>query len=73
MELPQFDFAQRYAFYIGYLYLASFHSLLVPLASPLLIVVFTIQYWVDKYLLFRRCSMPIDLDEDSFKLVFAFL
>ncbi len=73
MELPQFDFSQRYAFYIGYLYLASFHSMLVPFASILLALIFGLQYWVDKWIIFKRSSMPIDLDETSFKTIFACL
>lgn len=37
----------------------SFYGFLVPLATPIAIVVFFLEYWVDKYNLFRRSS-PID-------------
>ena len=33
----------------------------MPLITPLTILAFALQYWVDKYNLFRRFSSPIDL------------
>lgn len=36
---------------------SSFYAYLVPVVTPILIISFTIQFWEDKYNLFRRCSL----------------
>ena len=70
LQYPEFDFAPTYAFYIVYAYVASFYGMLTPFASPLLIILFFIQYWVDKYNLFRRYSYPNDLGAKINRLIF---
>ena len=42
-------------------YIVAFYGYLVPLITPLTILAFAAQYWVDKYNLFRRFSSPVDL------------
>lgn len=58
-EHPKFGIAENYAFYIMITFTISFYGFLVPLATPIAIVIFFLEYWVDKYNLFRR-SAPID-------------
>lgn len=42
-------------------FLVLFYSLLVPIAVPITLILFIMQYWLDKYNLFRRLSSPVDL------------
>ena len=49
-----------YSFYIVYTFVVSFYGYIAPLATPIMIAIFFVQYWVDKYNLFRRYSSPID-------------
>jgi hypothetical protein len=42
-------------------FLVLFYSLLVPIAVPITLILFVMQYWLDKYNLFRRLSSPVDL------------
>jgi hypothetical protein len=58
-EMPKFQIAEGYAFYIVIIFTISFYSFIVPLATPIAVGVFIVQYWVEKYNLFRRSS-PID-------------
>jgi hypothetical protein len=58
-EHPQFNFTEKYAFYIVFTYVVSFYGLLVPTATLMLIVAFIVLYWVDKYNLFRRSSIVV--------------
>ena len=60
IEQPQFNFASMYSFYIVLTFTVSFYGFLVPSITPILIIVFVIQYWIDKYNLFKRYSCPID-------------
>ena len=39
------------------LYTALFYAYLVPIGIPTLIIIFCIQYWIDKFTLFKRCSL----------------
>lgn len=50
-----------YSFYIVFTFVVSFYGILVPLATPILVFIFFLQYWVDKYNLFRRFSYPVDM------------
>ena len=53
--------------------MVSFYGFITPLATPTLILSFCILYWVDKYNLFRRFSVPIDFSfELTNKIVTAF-
>lgn len=54
------------------LYLVSFYSYLCPIAVPLVLCVFIVQYWIDKANLFLRCSannqMGFNLSQTTLKL-----
>lgn len=62
VELAEFDIVDRYSYYILQIYACSFYAYLVPVATPCLIVAFTLQYWIDKYNLFKRSSCKHELD-----------
>lgn len=70
LQYPEFDFAAAYSFFIIYVYVVAFYSMLTPLAAPILIVVFVLQYWIDKYNLFRRSSFPNDLGASLNRMIF---
>lgn len=61
LEMPTFDFAQAYSYYLQMIYICSFYGYLLPAITPILLVAFSIQYWVDKFNLLKRCSSPIDM------------
>lgn len=56
-EYIEFEFTSRYSQYLVTLYTAFFYSYLVPIGVPVVCVFFFLQYWVDKYVLFRRSSL----------------
>ncbi len=62
MQLTEFSFAMRYAYYILNVFVVSFYSYIVPYTSLILIGIFIIQYWVDKYNLFKRFSCPTNFN-----------
>lgn len=64
VQNPEFNYAAMYSFYIVYVYVVSFYGFLVPVACPILIIFFFIQYWVDKYNLFRRFSSTSPFGQD---------
>ena len=70
MQLSEFDYAGSYGFYILYTFVAALYGFIVPTATIILIIGFTIQYWVDKYKLFKRQSAPIDVNYDFGRMVF---
>jgi hypothetical protein len=73
MQDPEFDFADRYSYYIVNVYVISFFSYITPYVSIILVLIFTIQYWIDKYNLFQRFSCPTDFDfRLSRKVLYAF-
>ena len=59
--MPTFDFAQSYSYYLQIIYICSFYGYLVPAITPILVIAFSVQYWVDKRNLLSRCSSPIDM------------
>ena len=59
MKFPEFNFVEGYAFYIVYVIMASFYSFIAPLLTPILIAIFVIQYWIDKWNIFRRYSCSV--------------
>ena len=61
MEMPSFDFAQAYSYYLQMVYICSFYGYLLPAITPMLLIALSVQFWVDKYNLTRRCSSPIDM------------
>jgi hypothetical protein len=48
----------RYVNYLTLLFIATFYAYVIPVTIPILVVIFFIQYWVDKINLFKRCSLP---------------
>lgn len=61
MQSDEFNLASQYCYYIYMTFLVLFYSLLVPIAVPITLILFILQYWLDKYNLFRRLSSPVDL------------
>lgn len=61
-ELVEFDIAQRYSYYILQLWTVSAYVYIVPICGPALIIILSIQYWVDKYNLFKRSSLFFELN-----------
>lgn len=59
---PEFDFSDKYAYYIVNVYVVSFFSYITPYISIILALIFFVQYWVDKYNLFQRFSCPTDFN-----------
>lgn len=59
----------QYSYYLHLVYLISFYGILVPLSVPILLVAFCLQYWVDKYILFKRLSSPVDFGYQLTKLI----
>lgn len=48
----------------------SFYAYITPMATPIVIGIFFVQYWIDKYNLFRRFSMPISFNYTLSRAVF---
>ena len=56
----EFNLPGQYSYYIFMIYIVSFYSLITPFANSTLIVIFFLHYWVDKYVLFKKMSSPVD-------------
>ena len=52
------------------IWLVSFYAVMVPAAIGILALVFTAQYWLDKYNLFRKFSCPLDFNFFLSRLAF---
>lgn len=48
----------QYSNYILLAFVACFYAYLVPVTVPILVIVFFLQFWIDKGNLFTRCSLP---------------
>ena len=59
-----------YSNYIVFTFVVSFYGFIAPTATPVLIYIFCLQYWVDKYNLFRRYSCPVDFGAELIKKIF---
>lgn len=70
LQQPEFNFASMYGFYIVFTFVVCFYDFIVPTATPVLIIIFFIQFWVDKYNLFKRYSCPVDFGEELIKKIF---
>lgn len=62
-EHPQYPYSDMYSYYIIYSFVISFYGYLVPSYTLVLIFLFFIHYYVDKYNLFRRFSSPIEFSQ----------
>ena len=69
IEHPPFSFSAGYSFYIIYVYVVCWYGFMLPLGTPILIFIFSVQYWVDKYNVFRRYSNPVAFGQDLVRLV----
>lgn len=69
--MPTFDFAQSYSYYLQMIYICSFYGFLIPAITPILIIAFSLQFWVDKRNLLHRCSSPIDMGYFLTKLIWS--
>jgi hypothetical protein len=54
------------------MFLVSFYAVMVPSGVGILVLIFIIQYWIDKYNLFNKCSIPIDFDFYLTRIIFKF-
>jgi hypothetical protein len=68
-EQSKFPLSDMYSFYIVYTFVASFYGFLLPTAAPALVLIFILQYWVDKYNLFRRSSAPDPLSFEHTRIL----
>ena len=62
LAYPEFDIVDRYSAYLYSVYLGSFYAVFVPQVTPILIVTFFVQFWIDKYNYLRRNSFPSNLN-----------
>ena len=62
MQDAEFAFSDRYTYYIVNVYIVSFFSYITPYLTFILVPIFIIQYWIDKYNLFQRFSCPTEFD-----------
>ena len=69
LEHPPFSFSAGYSFYIIYFYVTCWYGFMLPIGSAILVVIFILQYWVDKYNVFRRFSNPVAFGQDLVRLV----
>ena len=69
LEHPAFSYSAGYSFYIIYTYVVCWYGFMFPLGTPILILIFIVQYWVDKYNLFRRFSNPVAFGQDLVRLI----
>ena len=61
VQRPPYTYDYSYSYYLQMIYIVAFYGYLVPLITPMTIIAFIAQYWVDKRNLFRLFSSPIDL------------
>ena len=70
LQKPEFNYAIMYSFYIVFTFVVSFYGFIVPSATVIMIGIFFLQYWVDKYNLLRRYSSPVDFGPDLIRHIF---
>jgi hypothetical protein len=59
-----------YSFYIVFTFVVSFYGFIIPSGTIIMIVIFFLQYWVDKYNLLRRYASPVDYGADLIRWIF---
>ena len=72
LEYPAFSYSKGYCFYILFTYVACWYGFMLPLGTPIIIIVFIGQYWVNKFNLFRRSSKPAPFSQEIVQLVNKF-
>lgn len=60
LQNNEFSLPSQYSYYIFMVYIVSFYSLIAPFSNSTVALVFFIHYWVDKYVLFKKMSSPVD-------------
>ena len=63
----------KYVFYIKTLCLTAFYTPLNPIVIPITFFGFILNYWVDKYLIFRRHKDPEQLSPHINKVLSNYL
>lgn len=63
-QLPIFDVSERLTFYAVWILLASLFYSIASITCLVLLGIFLINYWIDKWNLLRRCSNPISINTD---------
>jgi hypothetical protein len=71
--LPEFDFNEKYSFYVIFFFLVSFYGFLVPEVTIMCIIFYFLLYWIDKYNLLRRYSAPGDISHTLTELMLRIL
>ena len=69
VQYSPYNFTDAYAYYIIYTFVVSFYGYMVPLATPVLIFFYVLQYWLDKFNLFKRFSSPMDFSNHYTELM----
>jgi hypothetical protein len=72
VQKPEFELENRFSYFIYTTYIAGFYGFVLPTATPSLIILFSLQYWVDKYNIFRRFSAPNFFGFKQFFLIYKF-
>lgn len=62
VQLPQFDFADRYSYYLVQLFTLMAFSFINPICIPAIIIIFVFHYWIDKYNLFKCSSSTFPMN-----------
>lgn len=68
-EKPAFSYSYGYSFYIIYTYVVCWYGFLYPLGTIILVLLFIVQYWIDKFNFYKRCSSPYSFGFDLVRLV----
>lgn len=55
-EFPVFNIAGRYSYYILQVYTCMFYCYLIPVGVLAVAIIFGIQYWIDKIIMFKLSS-----------------
>jgi hypothetical protein len=56
----EFNLVGQCSYYIVMVYIAAFYSLIVPFANLTLLILMPLHYWIDKYILLKQMTCPVD-------------
>ena len=68
LELQPFDLSSRYTHYIMQVFTISFFAYPMPFGTAVVLVAFLIEFFIDKYRLFLRCSLKDDFNYEMTKI-----
>ncbi len=60
-QYAEFSISARYTYYLLQIYTATFYSYICPIGPGIVMFIFIVQYWIDKYNLFTRTSLLVEL------------